>query len=285
MDMKYYPFRNILVNNIANVQYLLEYEEGGLLMKQLISRISVVLVVCFMACFLIPAGASYATVAFAEASETETATATDDGTGAIGDYMKGYNPVDGEDMAKANQLASPLVNMIGTIIGVIVVIVSAGIFLVTALDLAYIGLPFTRPLLTAKYQLVSDEALACVGGGAAGQQGGMQGGMGGMSGGMGGMQGGMGGMSGGMGMGGMSGGMGMGGMSGGMGMGANGQQQGTKSIIVSYLKKRIVFLVIFALATVILLSSVFTDCGINLAALLMKLMGKANDSISNANVG
>ena len=245
-------------------------------MKQLISRISVVLVVCFMACFLIPAGASYATVAFAEASETETATATDDGTGAIGDYMKGYNPVDGEDMAKANQLASPLVNMIGTIIGVIVVIVSAGIFLVTALDLAYIGLPFTRPLLTAKYQLVSDEALACVGGGAAGQQGGMQGGMGGMSGGMGGMQGGMGGMSGGM---------GMGGMSGGMGMGANGQQQGTKSIIVSYLKKRIVFLVIFALATVILLSSVFTDCGINLAALLMKLMGKANDSISNANVG
>ena len=144
---------------------------------------------------------------------------------AIGDYMQGYNPVDKDDMAKANSVASPVVNLIGQAIGIITVVTSAGIFLVTALDLAYIGLPFIRPLLTSRWQLVSDEAIAVVPGGAkpGGQQGGAQ------PGGMGGMSGGMGGMSGGMGMGGMSGGMGMGGMSGGMG---GQQKQNTKSCIL-----------------------------------------------------
>lgn len=219
---------------------------------------------------------------------------------SISDYLKGYNPVTQDNMEKAGTMASPVVNALGTLSGFIIMLVSAGIFVVTALDLAYIGLPFLRQTLNPSYGAgaqggspmggmgmgmgmrggmgmgamgggaqapvpgrrcwVSDEAVACVQMAAQGQaQGGSP-------------------MGGGMGM--MGGGMGMG----GMGMGAQAQPVPTKSVIMEYLKKRTFFLIVFAVATVLLMSSIFTDCGLNIAELGIRVMHKLNGSISNINV-
>lgn len=224
------------------------------------------------------------------------------GGNAVSDYLTGYTPVTDENMQKANELAGPLATAIGTLTGVILVIVSAAIFLVTALDLAYIGIPFLRRYLNPAY---------AVGGQA--QAGGMpMGGMGGM-GMMGGRMGMMGGgmqpqtspvagghcfvsdeaiaavnlanpqaqapAGGGMPMGGMGMGMGMGMMGGGM-QPQQAQQMPTKSVAFTYLKKRMFFIIVFTVCMVILMSSVLTDCGINLAELLAKVINKLNGSMS-----
>ncbi len=216
-------------------------------------------------------------------STTEQSSSVPDyGQGSVSDYLKGYTPVTKGNMNKASSLASPIVNFIGMLIGLVCVITTAGVGLITALDLLYIAIPPVRGFLYEGAQ----------------QQGGM-----GMAGGMG-----MGGMHGGMGMGGMQPqggarrirwvsdevvatvamcqpqGQGGGMMGGGMGMGMQGAQQNmsTKSTISVYLKKRIFFLVLFAVASIVLLSTVFTDCGINVAALVMKVMAKVNGSIGGA---
>lgn len=232
----------------------------------------------------------YATDLDGLSSGSSTNSSTSHGSGdntSISDYLKGYNPVTQDNMDKAGTMASPIVNALGTLSGFIIMLVSAGIFVVTALDLAYIGIPFLRTTLNPNY--------------GAGAQGGSP--MGGMGMGMG--------MRGGMGMGGaqpaapgrkcwvsdeavacvqmasqgqaqgglpMGGGMGM--MGGGMGMGgAQAQPMPTKSVILEYLKKRTFFLIIFAVATVLLMSSIFTDCGLNLAELGIRVMHKLNGSI------
>lgn len=216
--------------------------------------------------------------------------------GAVSDYLKGYTPINKDNMDKAGSMASPIVSAIGTLSGFIIMIVSAGIFLVTALDLCYIGLPFTRSFLNPS------QGAGAQGGGAP---------MGGM---------GMG-MRGGMSMGGAGGtqpesglrrrwvsdeavacvslsdmqsqpaggGMPMGGMGmpmGGMGMQGGGAQQptSTKSVILEYLKKRSFFIIVFAIATVILTSALLTDCGLNLAELLSKIISKFNGQIQNVNI-
>lgn len=89
---------------------------------------------------------------------------------AVADYLKGYTPITGEVMATASNVMSPLVSSMGTIAGCILVCVSAGIFLETALDLAYIALPFCRGWLNPaiagesehglRRRYISDEALA-----------------------------------------------------------------------------------------------------------------------------
>ena len=221
-------------------------------------------------------------------STTEQSSSVPDyGQGSVSDYLKGYTPVTKGNMNKASSLASPIVNFIGMLIGLVCVITTAGVGLITALDLLYIAIPPVRGFL---YE--------------GAQQGGMAGGMpGGIGMGMG-----MGNMRGGMGMGGMQpqGGMhkirwvsdevvatvamcqpqgqggGMGMMAGGMGMQGAQQNMSTKSTISVYLKKRIFFLVLFAVASIVLLSTVFTDCGINVAALVMKVMAKVNGSIGGA---
>lgn len=217
----------------------------------------------------------------------------------VSDFLKGYTPVTEQQMETAQNYASPITNLFGNLAGLIIILVSAAIVCVTACDLAYIGLPFMRSILNPGYNA---------------QGGGMQsmGGMGGFGGrmgmGMGGMQGGQaqgqeyglhrrwvsdeavlcvqannpmqqqGGMGGGM-MGG-----GMMGMGSGMMGGQQQQQQPTKSVIMEYLKKRTIFLVIFAVATILLTSSIFTDCGINIAQLLFKVMDKVNKMISGVNI-
>ena len=255
----------------------------------------VLCMICIMA-FASPVYIYAATDLDGLSSGSSTNTSTSHGSGdntSISDYLKGYNPVTQDNMEKAGTMASPVVNALGTVSGFIIMLVSAGIFVVTALDLAYIGIPFLRPTLNPNY--------------GAGAQGGSP--MGGMGMGMG--------MRGGMGMGGMGGGaqpaasgrrclvsdeavacvqmasqgqaqgstmgggMGMGGM--GMG-GAQAQPTSTKSVIFTYLKKRTFFLIVFSVATVLLMSSIFTDCGLNLAELGIRVMNKLNGSISNINV-
>lgn len=201
----------------------------------------------------------------------------DNDVGALGDALKDYKPIDDENMAEAQTIAKPITNIIGNLVGVITLVTAAGIFFVTACDLAYIAMPFTRPLLTSKHQLVSDEAISVVG-----QMGG-QGGQPGMGAPMGG------GMPGGMGapMGGMGAPMGapMGGMGAPMGAPMGGQQpMGTKSAITQYFKKRIVFMVIFTVAMILLTSSALTGVGINLAALLFKIIEKFNGVINGVNM-
>ena len=214
---------------------------------------------------------------------------------AISDYLTGRSPVTSDNMEQANQLAGPIASAIGTLTGVIMIIVSAAIFFITACDLMYIGIPFLRTTLNPNYGMQA-------------QGGAPMGGMGMM----GGMRG-MGGMQpqqatsgrrvwvsdeaiaavnlanpapqqGGSPM--MGGGMGMGmGMMGGMGAMQQPQQtMSTKSVIFTYLKKRMFFIIIFTICSVILMSSLLTDCGINLASLLSKIISKFNGTISNVSV-
>ena len=234
-----------------------------------------------------------------ENGSSSSSSDSDDSSGAVSDYLKDYTPITNENMEKASTLASPIANFLGTLAGGILIVVEAAIVVVTALDLAYIGLPFTRSILNPSYAA-----------GGAGMAGGM--GMGGFGGGYGRM-GGMGSMGGGMqagtqqtglhrqwvsdeavkavmnaqpqqqvggGMGGMG---GMGGGFGGMGMGGGMQPQqapqNTKSVIATYFKRSIFFIVIFTVAAIVLTSSILTDSGINLAQLLMKLIGKGNTMV------
>lgn len=204
---------------------------------------------------------------------------------SVSSYFKSYRPVTDENMKSASKLGSPIVAILGNITGFILILTSAGIFVVTALDLSYIGLPIVRPLLAPQQA-------------SGGMSGGM-GGMGGMGGGYGGMHGGMGGMGGGQqapqghqwvsdealrSVQSMSAGQQGGGMQGGMGMGSMGGQQqqpqtSTKSVIFAYFKARMFFLIVFGLASVMLTSSVFLDCGINVAQLGFKVVASLNSAI------
>lgn len=234
----------------------------------------------------------------------------DEGFDSVNDYMRGYNPINGKDMAKADKMISPITSILGVLTGAALGLADAFIFFITAIDFLYIGVPFLRRWFGPE---VSGQA---AGGGS--PMGGM--GMGGMGmGGMGmgagrfGMMGGGGGgaagavpgkrqwvsdeaiqalmeaqsQAGGAGaspMGGMGGmGMGMGmGMGGMGGMGAQQQvQPSTKQAMTIYLKKRIFFIIAFGAATVLLMSSVFMDCGLNLGKLGYKIMEMLNDGLSS----
>lgn len=195
----------------------------------------------------------------------------------VGNWIKNQRGMTGEQLNKASVTLAPLTNMIGYAVGAIVVAVFSLVFLMTALDLLYIVFPPLRGLL---YD----------GGGQ--QQGGMGGGMG-MMGGMGAM----GGqqaqkprqwisdeavqcaalMGGSQQQGGMGGGMRM---MGGMGaMGANQQEQSTKSVIGTYFKKRIFFMILLAVCAIVLTSSALLGTGVNLAQWGLKLINMVNGYI------
>lgn len=239
-------------------------------MKRLLSSLSAFFVVLIVGCILAVPVSATNDMDGLTGGNTAQEQQVDQGSnsrdaGALGDALQNYNPITDDNMSQAQALANPITNIIGNIIGAIVLLTAAGIFLITALDLAYIAMPFTRPLLTSKHQLVSDEALAAVGGANGGQQ---AGGMGSPMGGMGSPMGGMGSP-----------------MGSPMGGGMGGQQkQSTKSVITAYFKKRVVFMVIFAVATVILTSSILTGVGINLAALLTEIINKLNSIINGVKV-
>lgn len=239
-------------------------------MKRLLSSLSAFFVVLIIGCILAVPVSATNDMDGLTGGNTAQGQQVDQGSnsrdaGALGDALQNYNPITDDNMSQAQALANPITNIVGNIIGAIVLLTAAGIFLITALDLAYIAMPFTRPLLTSKHQLVSDEALAAVGGASGCQQ---AGGMGSPMGGMGSPMGGMGSP-----------------MGSPMGGGMGGQQkQSTKSVITTYFKKRVVFMVIFAVATVILTSSILTGVGINLAALLTEIIDKLNSIINGVKV-
>ena len=196
----------------------------------------------------------YAETTLDDISDGTAEEQANDNDNAVSDYLNDYTPITNDNMAKASVLASPIANFLGNLAGFILIVVDGGLVVVTALDLAYIGLPFTRETLTSKKQLVSDEAIAVVPKpapqGMPGQPPMMGGGMNPMN----------------------------------MPGASNQQPQSTKSVILTYFKKRTLFIVLFIVASIVLTSSLLTHSGINIAELLLKLLGKGNTMISNVEV-
>ena len=172
---------------------------------------------------------------------------------AIGDIIRNHRGTTAEQMATASNTLSPFTNFCGTVVGGAIVIIFAGVFVITVADLLYIALPPLRPLLLknqqgegSKRQLISDEALSIVANGGNG---------GGSS----------------------SGGDMMGG-----GFGAQPQSSGSgksSSKIVAYFKARFVFMIFLVIATMVLTSSVIMGTGVNLAEWGLKLLQSFNDFI------
>ena len=206
------------------------------------------------------------------------------------DILKQSGGISSDQLSQAQAWASPIVNVFGNIVGVLLILTIAFVMVTTVLDLVCISAPPLRNILGFYGQgafgirWVSDECINAINmgnGASAGAQmqrpgmgPGMGMGMGGMGGpGMGGPGmmgnrfGGMGGMSGP----GMMGGMGsMGGP--GM-MGAQQQQKPrTGSVISIYFKKRIAFIIIFLICSVVLLSSTVMGFGLNLAQWILRII-------------
>ena len=207
----------------------------------------------------------------------------DDNDGySVGDALKGMadeHSMSGEDLAEANTLLQPITSLLGSAVGIIIALVSALIFLITALDLVYICVPFTRSLLYVdgqsgsrggmgmgmgmggmsmgmqqqstheRRQLVSDEAVQCAVMMGNNQQQGYAN-MGYPGGGMGAMQ-------------------------------SQPQNAPLKSVLITYFKKRVFFLILFAICAVMLTSSIFIGTGINLAEWFTSLIEMLNGSIPN----
>jgi len=182
------------------------------------------------------------------------------------DFFKNHQSMTSEQLNKASETISPITNIFGYMMGGVIAFSSSAIFLITALDLLYISVPPIRGLLysggqsqsasmgmggmgmqgsqsSKGSQWVSDEAIQCsalIGGGSSQSMG-------------------------------MS----------GMGMQGSMQQQsmGTKSVIMTYLKKRAFFVILFAICTIILTSSILLGTGVNIAQWCMKLIEILNNSI------
>lgn len=214
---------------------------------------------------------------------------TGDEEGSLADYLRNYKPITKDSMQRATTATNPIVSALGTLSGIILLLTATGIFVITALDLMYIAIPPVRSLLNpqmagggspmggmgmgmgmagggqpAEHGLrrrwVSDEAVACLQMSGANTGSPMGGGaMGGM-------------------------GMSMGGY-GGMGMGMGGQAQpAPKSVIFTYLKKRTFFIIIFAIASTLLMSSLLMNTGLNIAELIVKILNKFNGQIKGVQV-
>ena len=191
-----------------------------------------------------------------------------------------------EQMETASRTMSPVVNLIGYVTGAIIVLLMTGITLITALDLLYITVPPIRGLLYKggqnggqggmpgatggvggfggfgrrygamgangqvqghqSIQWISDEAIACVallGGSAQTGTAGMQTGA-----------------------------------VGGMAM-PNQQPQSTKSVIGTYFRKKLFFILLLAICLIVLTSSVVLNCGINLGQWVLKIISMFNGKL------
>ena len=205
----------------------------------------------------------------------------------IADWIGNQRGFTSDQLETASDTLSPITNMIGYLIGAIFVLACAGVFLITALDLLYIAVPPIRNLL---YKAGTDGTGAYTGGGMAGGYGrGMMGmGMAGAGGAAGGTNKPtqwvsdeavqcaalMGGSAQAQNGGGMMG----GGMYGGM-QGQPQQQMSTKSVIGTYFRKRIFFMILLVLCVIILTSSALLGTGVNLALWGVKLIDMLNGYI------
>lgn len=203
---------------------------------------------------------------------------------AIADVLKGHQPVTDEQMQMASEWTKPITDFFGNLIGIGICLLTGVIFVITILDLCYIAVPITRSLLYKD-----------AGAGGSGSVG----------------------MPGGYGRGGYgAGGYGVGGMdtspsgqttwqlvsdeavqcavlmnnnqhmpqAGTVGMPGQptGQQVGnmqTKSVILTYFKKRVFFMILFGVCLITLTSSLFLGTGVNIANLIMRLVETLNGYI------
>ena len=110
-------------------------------------------------------------------SQTESSSTPSDDGSALSNYMRDYNPISNDNMNKASEYASPIVSALGTLAGVIMLIVVAAIGVVTALDLLYIYVPVTRTFLGGGAGGATPQAPMMGGMGMGGRYGGMHGGM------------------------------------------------------------------------------------------------------------
>lgn len=200
---------------------------------------------------------------------------------SVADWISQQRGVTGEQLNKASQTLSPITNLVGYIVGGAVTLVFIGIFAITALDLVYISLPPFRNML---YKSGTDGTGAYTGGmpGGGYQRGYGYGGAGGASGGsakptqwisdeavacaaM------LGGSS-------QSANMGMG-PAGPINMNGNPQNVPMKSVIGTYFKKRIGFMIFLVIAAIVLTSSVLLGTGVNLAQWVLKIISFINGYI------
>ena len=205
----------------------------------------------------------------------------------VGDWISNQSGMTGDQLNEASENLSFVTNFIGYVVGGIVILIFAGLFLITALDLFYITFPPVRNLL---YKAGTDGTGAYTGGGMAGGYGrGMMGmGMAGAGGAAGGTNKPtqwvsdeavqcaalMGGSAQAQNGGGMMG----GGMYGGM-QGQPQQQMSTKSVIGIYFRKRIFFMILLVLCVIILTSSALLGTGVNLALWGVRLIDMLNGYI------
>ena len=204
----------------------------------------------------------------------------------VGNWISNQRGMTGDQLNEASENLSFVTNFIGYVVGGIVILIFAGLFLITALDLLYITFPPVRNLL---YKAGTDGTGAYTGGGMAGGYGrGMMGmGMAGAGGAAGGtnkptqwvsdeavqcaaLMGGSAQSANGAGM--------MGGMYGGM-QGMAQQQQSTKSVIGTYFKKRVFFIILFVICVVVLTSSALLGTGANLAQWGIRIINMINGYI------
>lgn len=205
----------------------------------------------------------------------------------VGNWVSNQRGMTGDQLNEASENLSFVTNFIGYVVGGIVILIFAGLFLITALDLLYITFPPVRNLL---YKAGTDGTGAYTGGGMAGGYGrGMMGmGMAGAGGAAGGTNKPtqwvsdeavqcaalMGGSAQAQNGGGMMG----GGMYGGM-QGQPQQQMSTKSVIGMYFRKRIFFMILLVLCVIILTSSALLGTGVNLALWGARLIDMLNGYI------
>ena len=208
----------------------------------------------------------------------------------VANWIGNQRGMTGKQLETAGRTLGPITNILGYIVGGIVVLTFGGVFVITALDIMYITIPPIRNILyksgtdgTGAYtggmpgggygmrggygmggmmsgaggpaagtnkptQWISDEAVACAAllGGSAQAQGGAMGGYGGIG-----------------------------------GMQQQQQAMPMKSVIGTYFKKRMFFMVLLAVCAIVLTSSVLLGTGVNLAKWILKIIDMMNGYIPN----
>jgi hypothetical protein len=212
-------------------------------------------------------------------STTKPSSSNKERVDAIGSMFDNVG-VDNESMQKANTYLNPTARVLNTIMAIILGFTSLALFLISALDLLYIAFPPIRSLLNVQGGSTSSGigigASSGIGIGA----------------------------SSGIGIGASSG-IGIGASAGGsqtssfrwisdeavaaVSEAGSGQSSGgwvnsvqkpkTKCVIVSYLKKRSFFLIVFAICCILFSTTVFTDLGIKLGTWLIGVITGASNSI------
>lgn len=196
---------------------------------------------------------------------------------AFGNFLGQHRGVTSDQLNSASEVVSPITNAVGYIAAFIIALTASAIFLITALDILYIAVPFVRPFL---YTSGTDGTGAMT----AGRYGGGTGGYGGYGGYA-------------QNTSSSSGGRRhqfisdeavtcaalLGGSSRTENIGAPGQRTNETrgSVIKAYLVKRAGFMVLFVICVVVLMSSALMGTGANLANFSIKIITAINNALKS----